>query len=535
VGVGRLARIGAVGALLSALACSACSAEDGGRDGSDGGGGTGGSAASSGGGAGGTGAVATGGASGGAAGAGASAGSGGAGGATSCSTTPGPVPGASGKSIFVAFDGSDTAGDGSLSQPYRAIEKGCAAALPGDAIALRGGTWNTALESCSAKGTADQPVHVRPHSGESVVLDATGYTLASNQHVLQVTHANWVVVDGIEVRGSSGRGVGYYESTGVMLRNLKVHDVAFRALGGGGDEIVIENNEVWNASLTNANNSSGGSGWPGAIQTYARADGSPSKNVVIRNNYVHDAWGECVIALFADGVTIEGNRLRDCYSVSLYVDNSKNVRVERNQIWTTTDKYNKNGARASGITFASESYGGSVPKQAIENLVIANNLITQTGMGISRWQDPANTLAHNTWNGVQILHNGIRGATKVSLYIESVGSLPAPAGGIVMNNVIWKGAGGDAVLEDANAWQVGPNAWPDGKPGADASAASITGDPGMLGPLSADDPNGFRLGPSSPCEEQGAPAPPVTTDFWCAPRSPSSPSLGIHEPSVGSR
>lgn len=507
------------------------------------GGDEGGGSSSSSGGTGGTGAIpatggtagVTGGAAGsgasGSAGAGGSAGGGGTGGgATSCTTTPQPVPGVSGKSIIVAFDGSDTTGDGSLGKPYRSIKKACAGAQPGDAVELRGGTWSTALESCSAKGTADHPIHIRPYAGESVVLDATGKTLASHEHVLQVTTGAWIVVDGLEVKSSVGRGVGYYDSVGITLRNLKVHDIHLRALGGSGSDIVIENNEVYDASLVNANNSAGGSGWPGAITTYGLPDGSPSKNVVIRNNYVHDAWGECVIALFADGITIEGNRLRDCYSVSLYVDNSRNVRVERNQIWTTTNKYDKNGGPASGITFASEGYTSTMPTFAVENLLVANNVITQTGMGISRWQDPANTLPHNTWKDVRILHNVIKGATKVSLYLESVGSQPAPSGGVVANNVIWKGTGGDVVLGDAAAWQIGPNAWPDGKPAADAHASSIAGDPLLVSPTSAADPAGFKLGPSSPCEGKGTGTSLVKTDFWCAPRSPTSPSLGLHEP-----
>lgn len=510
-------------------------------DDSDGGAAPGGGAGGSSGGAGGAGA---GGASGGAGGAsgssggagaagggGASGGAGGSGGGpTSCATTPAPLPGASGKSVVVSFTGDDATGDGSTGKPFRTLKKGCSTAKPGDAVELRGGTWSTALESCSAQGTAASPVHVRPYSGETVIFDAAGKALTSSQHVILLADAAHVVLDGIEVRNSAGRGVGYYESIGVTLRNLKVHDVKLRALGGSGQDIVIENNEVWNASLTNENNSGGGSGWPGAIQTYSRADGSPSKNVVIRNNYVHDAWGECIIALFADGVSIEGNRLRDCYSVSLYVDNSKNVRIERNQIWSTTDKYDKNGGRASGITFASESYGSNEPKQAVENLVIANNVITGTGMGISRWQDPANTATHNTWKNVEILHNVIKGVTKRSLYLESVGTAPAASGGRIANNVIWKGAQGDVSLEDAAAWQVGPNAWPDGKPSADTHAGSITGDPGMTAPAGAEQPDGFKLGASSACKGKGAPTALVTVDFWCTARSASAPSLGIHEP-----
>lgn len=466
----------------------------------------------------------------GAAGSAGSAGSAGASGAPSgCPTTPSPVPGATGTVLVVAVDGDDSAGDGSVQKPYRTLQKACGDAQPGDAIELRAGPWTT-KETCKAQGTPQQPIHIRPYPGENVVFDADNLSLTSSQSVVEMQNAKYVVVDGLEVKNSRGRGIGYYESTGITLRNLKVHDVMYRALGGGGEDIVIENNEVWNASLSNENAAFGSGGWPGVIQTYARADGSASKNIMIRNNYVHEAWGECIIALFADGVTIEGNRLQNCYSVSLYVDNSRNVRVERNQIWVNTNKYDKNGGPASGITFASENYSSDVPKQAIENLFIVNNLITHTGMGISRWQDPANTAPHNTWKNVEVLHNVLRFVTKTSIRIPSVGSQPSPSGGVVANNVIWKGPSGDIDLEDTAAWQVGPNAWPDGTPSIDKHSASVNGDPGMLGATGADDPDSFRLGPSSPCRGKGEPLAQATLDFFCTARSTTAPSIGIHEP-----
>ncbi|MBI5536981.1 MAG: right-handed parallel beta-helix repeat-containing protein [Deltaproteobacteria bacterium] len=452
---------------------------------------------------------------------------------TSCATEPSPVTGASGKSLVIAMNGDDASGDGSVAKPLRTLKKACALAQPGDAIEVRGGTWNTPGDKCGATGTADHPVHVRPYAGESVILDATGQPLTKSDAVIAIEQASYVVLDGFEIANSSGRGVNCWESVGITLRNLRVHDTAYRALGGGGQDLVIENNEVWNASLSNENDAFGGGGWPAAVSTYARDDGSASRNVVIRNNHIHDVWGECVIALFADGVTIEGNRIHDCYSVSLYVDNSRNVRIERNQIWVTTTKYNKksNGKPATGITFATESYGSGVPQQRIENLVIANNLITDTGRGIGYWHDEANTAAHNTWQGVSILHNVLRHTQSAALSFDSVVGAPAPSAGVIANNIVWAGDSQPSLeLGDPAAWQLISNVWPDGKPAEDTSAGSLSADPGLSSPQSASTPEGFKLLAGSPCAGAGAPAPLVSVDFWCAPRSATAPSMGVHEP-----
>jgi hypothetical protein len=52
----------------------------------------------------------------------------------------------------------------------------------------------------------------------------------------------------------------------------------------------------------------------------------------------------------------------------------------------------------------------------------------------------------------------------------------------------------------------------------------------MVAPLTAADPEGFRLGAGSACKGKGAAAPAVAQDFWCAARSTTAPSLGVHEP-----
>lgn len=453
-----------------------------------------------------------------------------AGGVSGCVTEPSVVPGASGKSLFVALNGNDTTGDGSIGKPLRTLKKACSSAKPGDAVEVRGGTYNTSGETCSAKGTADHPIHVRPYAGEKVLYEASGNALAKSVSVIELSSASYVVLDGFEVAQSSGRGVFAYECTGVTLRNLNVHDTGYRGIGGTGQDLVFENNEVWNACEANANGAMGSGGWPAAIATYSRADGTQSKNVVIRNNHVHDSWGECIIALFADGMTIEGNQIHDCYSVSLYVDNSRNVRLERNQIWVTTHTYDKKGYPANGIMFSTESYGSGEPQQRIENLVIANNLITGTNKGISYWHG-SSTASYNTWLGVSILHNVVRHTSNAALSFDSTGSAPAPADGVIANNVIWAGAAGSSLeLGNPSSWQLSGNDWPSGKPATDKSSTGLSLAPGMVAPDSASDSDGFRLNAGSACEGKGVAAPLVTRDFWCAPRSPSAPSIGVHEP-----
>ncbi len=102
---------------------------------------------------------------------------------------------------------------------------------------------------------------------------------------------------------------------------------------------------------------------------------------------------------------------------------------------------------------------------------------------------------------------------------------------MIANNVVWAGSGGVSLeIGTPAAWTLANNVWPSGKPSADKSTTGFAADPGMVSPVSAATPDGFRLKTGSVCDGKGAAAPQVTRDFWCTARSSSAPSIGVHEP-----
>ena len=74
--------------------------------------------------------------------------------------------------IFVATDGSDTAGDGTSSNPWQTIQKAADAVAPGDTVLVRPGTYPDAVEMYDVAGTADAPVTFKA-DGADVVIDAS--------------------------------------------------------------------------------------------------------------------------------------------------------------------------------------------------------------------------------------------------------------------------------------------------------------------------------------------------------------------------
>lgn len=76
---------------------------------------------------------------------------------------------ASARDIFVSPTGTGT---GTLDAPYGSIQSAVGAAVAGDTIFLRGGTYAPAANVQFAKsGTRTLPISVRAYPGEKVVID----------------------------------------------------------------------------------------------------------------------------------------------------------------------------------------------------------------------------------------------------------------------------------------------------------------------------------------------------------------------------
>ena len=70
---------------------------------------------------------------------------------------------------FVAPDGLDAPGRGSIGAPYQTIDYAADRADPGDFITLRAGTYRETVTPARS-GTAAHPITFRPHENEAVVL-----------------------------------------------------------------------------------------------------------------------------------------------------------------------------------------------------------------------------------------------------------------------------------------------------------------------------------------------------------------------------
>lgn len=157
---------------------------------------------------------------------------------------------------------------------------------------------------------------------------------------------------------NSGSGVCLrITGNNVTVKNSKIHScqdhgVIFLGTDGG----ILENSEVYQAAMRNAPGSISG-GWPSLVkvQSVDESTNGLAKNIIIRNNYIHEGYGECM-GLRGSHITVTGNYVKDCYSVGIY-SNSDHTTVSNNYVHCTgNSEYHRDGLPMSGIGFAEETF-----------------------------------------------------------------------------------------------------------------------------------------------------------------------------------
>lgn len=200
------------------------------------------------------------------------------------------------------------------------------------------------------------------------------------------------VIDGADITNVDGGICLEIKANNVTVRNSYIHDCldhGVRFLGGikGG---LFENNEITRAAMRYKPGEVSG-GWPSLFKVQS-TDESPAgiaEGIVIRNNYIHEGYGECM-GLRGTNLTVEGNFLKDCYSVGLYA-NSDHVSVKNNFILCTgNSEYNRDGLPMVGIGFAEESFSGWTQRHGSWGQTVTNNIVSGCKYGF-RYGTSANS------------------------------------------------------------------------------------------------------------------------------------------------
>jgi len=322
---------------------------------------------------------------------------------------------------YVSTSGNDS-NPGTISRPFRTIQRSANVALPGDAVYVRGGTYNERV-ALTVSGSNGRPITYQKYPGETPVLDGTGIAVPNTAALWDLGSVNYVTIDGFEVRNSSQflmQTSGHH----VTIKNSKIHASCIGctddgtegahgngiSIGGGSVQhyTSILNNDIYDI-------------YNGGIVMYDALQGY----VLVQGNTIHDIHGvgnwdmiEChgtpyvVIknnVLYNLVLTNEGADYIDCGSVS--TDSTHHIVYDNNTVYvgpngTSTigyvkiDKYphqvilRRNTLYGVGFAF----YTKPMPETAIYH----NTVVNPMNAAVLLWQQNEFT---PDWQGITFKNN----------------------------------------------------------------------------------------------------------------------------------
>lgn len=428
--------------------------------------------------------------------------------------------------FYVSTSGNDS-NPGTVSSPFKTIQKGVSKLKAGDILYVRGGTY---VESVyvGQSGTETQPVTISAYPGELPVIDGADKLPASDGGDLVLVVGDYVIFDGFEVRNSNingtrlGGGGVMLEGEHTCARNLNVHHTWEHGIIAKGNYSKVEYCEVWQCAFSNSKNP--GSPAAGYWSTGISAARSPvdgiTRNAVLRGNISYNNWGEGISSFEADGTLIEDNISFDNWSVNLYISDTRNALVQRNIVYNTPN--NVVGQRRP-LTLGDEL--AHKPRSA--NNKVLNNFMYNADL----WAFWSTGVPGSGLDNVLIAFNTI-----VNGQLE-IGASPEDGvvnkSAVICNNVFFN--------ENQSPWEImGPvnnvsfynNLWSAQPPPSLRGNDDLVDDPFISrlgsvkpGELSAEY---FMLLPNSPAIDQGKPVDGIENDFFGHERG-ASPDIGAHE------
>ena len=215
--------------------------------------------------------------------------------------TPSAAP--MGGTIYYVAPAGDDDDPGTITYPWRTIQKAADTLVAGDTVYIRAGTYHEQVVPQNS-GSAGQPITYAAYPGETATIDGSSITLQDDlDGLFNVSGKSHLVVSGLHIINAGPYG----NNAGIMILNS--------------DHITVENNSTYNT------NSSGIGVWG-------------SSHVVVDGNRVEEAggggWQECITVAGTDTFVVRNNEVLACYKEGIDAkDGASNGQIYRNHVHHT--------------------------------------------------------------------------------------------------------------------------------------------------------------------------------------------------------
>jgi len=376
---------------------------------------------------------------------------------------------------FVAPTGDDVVGDGSIESPWATLQKAYSGARPGTTIILRGGTYNltgaSGIHLTGRSGTSGNPITIRNHANEAVILNGSGLSAARDSnssptdaggYVLSLYNVSNLVIRGLDIRNGPMGGVilngghSFGEgSHGNVFENLSIHGNGWNGSEGKGfslfgyatDNSLVNCDSYFNVDLEQEN-----------------ADG-----------YQISPWGPAST----------GNALRGCrawqnsddgFDLFNVNDNTQSPPVMLSRCWAWRNGFLADGSQGKGEGHGFKLGGQRQAAKGNTSGTSGGNVVTDCyawGNVLNGFTDNAATIACKVMNCTAF--DNCRSADKAGQPSETWTYnfyFPTPVGHLLTGNVAFRPAGREAQVAAGNTDRN--NSWTQSPPMSSESFVSLS-------------------------------------------------------------
>ncbi len=310
--------------------------------------------------------------------------------------------------------------------PYTTITAGLNAAVAGDTVQVKAGTYNEAVVFPNS-GTASAYITLQGDSG--AIID--GSTGVSSEILVTINGKSYVKLIGFEIRNRKKSGSSYVPM-GVYV-------------SGGGSNIEIRNNKVWGIENTNTNGNAHG------IAVYGDSSTAIS-NIIIDGNQIYSCklgWSESMVLNGnVNGFTVSNNIVHDnnnigidfigfegtCGTASL--DQARNGTCVGNTVYNITS--------ASNPSYGGETAADGIYVDGGKSIVIERNKVDKCDIGIELASEHQDKATDNITIRNNFVSRSIQGNIQMGGYDSNKGNATNIT---VVNNTTYQSSSNELVLQ----------------------------------------------------------------------------------------
>jgi hypothetical protein len=348
-----------------------------------------------------------------------------------------------GDDFYVSSDGDD-GNPGTLSQPWRTLQKAADTVPAGSAVNVRDGIYNEQVTINVSGSSASGFITFRNYNDEAPILDGTGLIVPDdNSGIFFIANRSYIIIQGFDIRN--------YQSSKSDVVPIGIN------IRGDSNHIEIRNNRIYNIE-TNADVDAGLSGADAhGIAVYGTDASASSNNIIIDGNELYNLKLGSSEALVVNGnvetFTISNNIIHDVNNIGIDIIGFEGTASDetfdqaRNGIISSNTVYNLS-------SFGNPSYGdeysaGGIYADGGKDTIIEKNIIYNADIGIEIASEHHNRVTSGITVRNNILYNN-------KLYGISMGGYDKLRGStencIILNNTLYK----NDTLQDGNG-EIGLN------------------------------------------------------------------------------